>query len=239
MAIFNWQKKTSESGAEEFTLPDEVVAKLDAGAAAAAELPKITQMLQELKDVQATTAAEQKRRDDTAKAAATRAAAEESQGTLEEQVEELMLSGQTKKAIALATQGQASEILLLRADRIKRELFEDEQKFKYYHGSLKQEVDALINAQSLQAKNDPSVVENCYKTVLGNHADELLEGKIKSRFAGSENGSRGSSSGSAGSSGASTHEKKAPTDEVRRAAKLLGFTAEDYAEMLDKEGVGY
>jgi hypothetical protein len=239
MAIFNWQKKTSEGGAEEFTLPDDIVAKLDAGAAAAAELPKITQMLQDLKDTQAASTAEQKKRDDTAKAAATRAAADEAQGTLEEQIEELMLSGQTKKAIALATQGQASEILLLRADRIKREVFEDEKKFKYYHGDLKREVDALIQAQPLQAKNDPSVVENCYKTVLGNHTDELLEGKIKTRFAGSDSDSRGTSSGSAGSSGASTHEKKAPTDEVRRAAKLLGFTAEDYVEMLDKEGVGY
>jgi len=38
MALFSWQKKPKEDGTEEFTLPDELTAKIDAGAAAAADL---------------------------------------------------------------------------------------------------------------------------------------------------------------------------------------------------------
>ena len=238
MAVFPWQK-TEKNGTEEFTLPDDLQKKIDDGANAAAELPKIRELLEGLNNVMATQTAEQKAREAAAKRAEQQQQQQQNDGTLEEQIEELMLAGQTKKAVALATQGQTSEILLLRADRIKRELFEDEKKFKYYHGDLKKEVDALINGQTLQARNDPSVVENCYKTVLGNHTDELLEGKIKSRFAGSENDARGTSIGAAGSSGSGEHKKYPVTDDVRKAAKLLGFTPEDYAEMLDKDGVGY
>jgi hypothetical protein len=239
MTFLNWQRKAAEDGQEGFTLPDDLQKKIDDGAAASAELPKIREMLEELKNIQVTASAEQKKKDDAAAARAAVSSRQEAEGTLEEQIEALMLEGKTKQALALANQPVTNEVLLLRADRVKREVFEDEQKFKYYHGDIKREVDALIAAQSIQAKNDASVVENCYKTVLGNHTDELLEGKIKSRFASSDNGSRGTSGGSAGDTGSGTHERKTPTDEVRKAAKLLGFTAEDYAEMLDKEGVGY
>ena len=33
MALFSWQKKVKEDGAEEFTLPDELTTKIEAGKA--------------------------------------------------------------------------------------------------------------------------------------------------------------------------------------------------------------
>ena len=66
---------------------------------------------------------------------------------LEERIESLMLEGKTKEAIALATQPLTNEVLLSRADRIKREVFENAERFPYYHGDIKREVDALLESQ--------------------------------------------------------------------------------------------
>lgn len=237
MAKFFWQRTKDEtSGEEKFALPEEMEKQLAAGAKAAEELPKITQLLADLKSTQESKeVAEKKTRDDAA-AAAARKKAEETNGTLEEQIEALMLEGKTKEAVKLATQDQAAVLMTLRADNVKRELFEDAEKFKYYHGDIKREVDELLSGQSLTLRNDPASVANCYHTIIGKHANEILEGKIKTRFAGSESGSRGTSSGSAGSG---DKKELKITDDVKKLAQQFGVKPEDYAEMLEQEGIGY
>ena len=148
-----------------------------------------------------------------------------------------------KAAIAKATQGHTSAILKLNASNIRREVFEDANEFKYYHGDIKREVDTLIAGPKLQARNDPSVIKNCYLTVLGRQNDEIVEGKIKNRFAGST-GTGGTSSGSAGSSGAADDKasilRGLENDPmVLKAARTLGMKPAEYAKMLDEEGIGY
>jgi hypothetical protein len=239
MALFTWQKKPKEDGTEEFTLPDELQTQIKAGADAAAQLPKLTALLEGLQSTMESSTAAQKKKDEDAAAEAARKRSTEGQAELEEKIEELMLSGKTKEAIALVNQPMAREVLLLRADRIKREVFEDGEKFPYYHGDIKKEVDALLDNQPVEFRNNALNVENCYHTILGKHTKELVEGKIKNRFAGSEGG-RGTSSGSAGDTSIGDTKKTGViTDDVRRAAKTLGFKPEEYVKILDEEGVGY
>lgn len=239
MAVFPWQKKEAE-GKEEFTLPDELNKKIEDGARAAAELPKITEMLTGLKSIMETDAAARKKEKDDAAAEAARKAKTVRTEAEDTELEELMLTD-PKKATELiakrATESTNVALLTLRADSIRRETFEDAEKFKYYTGDIKKEVDKMIANQTLAARNDPSIVENCYKVVLADHMPEILEGKIKSRFAGSESSGRGTSSGSAGGSG--TKEPLPITDDVKKLAKQFGIKPEDYAEMLEKEGIGY
>jgi hypothetical protein len=238
MSVFNWQKKQREDGSESFEIPDELHKQIENGSKAAEELPKIREMLEGLQSfVESSTAAQKKKDDDAAAAAANSHRAETATET-EERIEQLMLEGRTKEALALANQPIAAEVLMLRSDRIKRELFEDEKRFKYYTGDVKREVDSLINGQSLQMRNDPSVIENCYLTVVGKHNDEIVEGKLKNRFAGAE-GNRGTSGGSAGETGAGESKPTQLSGEALRAAKQLGFKPEEYAKMLDEEGIGW
>lgn len=240
MPLFSWQRPKDGQIAEnevKVVISPEDQKKIDDAVAATAELPKIKEQLEGLKGIQAFIEEQKKEKADAA-AAAARKKQEEGAAALDDEIEQLMLTD-PKAAIAKATSGQAAAILTLRADNIKREVFEDAEKYKYYHGDIKKEVDALLSGQTLQARNDPSVVENCYKTVVGSHTDEILEGKLKTRFAGSESASRGTSTGSAGSSGTGAKKELPITDDIRKLAKSFGVKPEEYAEMLDKEGIGY
>lgn len=234
---FSWLKGKDKEGNEEYQLSKEDQERMDKAAKAAEELPEIKNKLKGLDKVTEFIDAFKKKQDDDAAALEARKRKEGQQQTNEE-LETLMLTDPVK-ALAIAQKPTQDALLTLRADNLRREVFEDTAKFKYYHGDIKREVDQLIAGQSLASKNDPSVIENCYLTVLGRHNDEILEGKIKDRFAGSDGGARGTSSGAAGSTG--TGETKAPviTDDIRKLAKMFNTTPEEYAKQLDAEGVGY
>lgn len=232
--------KDKDSGEASFELPDDLVKKIEKGAEATEKLSNIERLLQEQKDIQA----KKEKEDKEAKEAAARAQAfknkQEEEGTIEEQVEALMLEGKTKEAIELATKNKtdalANVLFATRADQIKRELFDDTEKFKYYHGPLKAEIDSLLEKQPLSFRQDPANIENVYATVVGKHHDEIVEGKIKSRFAAGSGVSH-----SSGDKDGGTGDKEPPviTDEVRKAAKTFGMKPEEYAKMLVEEGVGY
>jgi len=236
MALFRWQKaKESESELtpEEKAEAEAQQKKIDDAAKAAAELPEIKTKLNSLDNINKWIEDQKKEKEEAARKAK-EAEALKNKEKNDEQLEELFLTD-PKKAVELATQGQQQLLLTLRADNIKREVFEDADKFKYYHGDIKAEVDKLLEGQSIAARNDRSVVENCYLTVVGKHHDEIMEGKIKSRFA------QGTSSGHLpGSAGADKDKKdRVITEDVKKLAKSFGVTPEDYADMLDKEGIGY
>ena len=248
MALFEWQKKVKADGVgEEFTLPDELQKQIKAGADAAAALPRITEMLEGLTKIQQDAETARKKEKDDAAAASLRKQTEEVSGTLDEQIEALALGGKTGDAIRLANQPLLTELLLLRFNQAKNEVFADEKEFEYYHGDIKKEVDKIIEGQSLSFKSDPKFarenIKNCYDTVVGRHHKEIMDGKIKTRFAGADSGSRGTSSGAAGSGANDEAEDRrrglASDPNVVRAAKLLGFKPDEYAKMLDEEGVGY
>jgi hypothetical protein len=154
-----------------------------------------------------------------------------------------MLEGKTKDAIALATQGQTLAIKAIHAEQVRKELFDsDPDKFRYYTGDVKREVDALIANQAVDFRTNALNIENCYHTVLGKHTEEIVEGKLKTRFASGSGG--GTSNGSAGSSGASDGKESriagiAADSEVIRAARQCGIPVAEYAKMLEEDGVAY
>ena len=249
MAKFPWQKTEKEDGTTELTLPDELQQQIKAGADAAAALPKILEGLMRIQQDQSDADKADKAAKDATDAAALRRQNDDAKSTIDEQVEELMLAGRTREAIALVNGPLANEVLLGRFDRTKREVFEDDKSFEYYHGDIKREVDSLLDAQTLAFKSNPQTarenIKNCYDTVVGRHHKEILEGKIKTRFAAGESGSRGTASGSAGDSGSNDAEKERVlagmmTDPmVLRAARQTGIPVKDYVKMLDEEGIGY
>jgi hypothetical protein len=240
MALFSWQKKKAEDGTETFELPDDLAKDIKKGAEASEKLSKIEQMLADQKSVQEAKDAKEKKERDDAAAAAAKKKQEEVNGTIEEQIEALMLEGRTKEAVELAlknkTDALTSVVMTTRADQIKRELFENADKFKYYAGDLKTEVDSLLEKQPLAFRQDPANIENVYNTIVGKHHGEIMEGKIKTRFA----GGTGTSHGSSGT-GDNLDDKKelVITDDIRKASKTFGMKPEEYAALLDKEGVGY
>lgn len=237
MALFSWQKKQKEDGTEELALSQEDQERIDKAAKAAEELPAIKEKLSGLDKInEFITAFQAEREEEKQKKQQHQQQTQQTQN--EEEFEELMLTD-PKRAVSMALQPTQQALLNLRADNIKREVFEDTKKFRYYHGDIKSEVDRLIAGQPLTARNDPSVVENAYLTVVGRHHDEIMEGKLKDRFAASEGSGRSTSSGSAGDSGTSEKKQVVITDDIRKIAKGLGFKPEDYAKMLDEEGIGY
>jgi len=242
---FPWQKKP-ESETGEIDFPDDLAKKIEAGAGAAAQLEDVNKKLGKL-DAINSFIDEFKAEKAEAKRKAEAAAAAKTNDDLSAELEELMLTdpkNATEVIVRNATRDSNIALMTLRADNIKREVFENEKDFPYYHGDIKKEVDALIAGQPLNARNDKSVVENCYKTIVGNHVTEIVEGKLKNRFAGADGGGRGTSSGSAGSNGG-TGDSEASFDslrdkeEIARAAKQLGFKPDEYRKMLDQEGIGY
>ena len=118
----------------------------------------------------------------------------------------------------------------MRANNVRREVFEDTEKFEYYSGDFKREVDALLAAQPLSFRNNPASVENVYYNVLGRKQKEIAEGKIKSRFASATSGS--STSGKTGEADKFMIEID---DQIRKAAKLTGMTPEEYAAVVAQE----
>lgn len=117
--------------------------------------------------------------------------------------------------------------LSIKADNVKREVFEDrKEEFPYYEGDVRKEIDGILSKQTLAFRNDPLSVENVYYTVVGKKQKEISEGKIKSRFA--------SVSSSTNSSKTDENFSIEITPEITRAARLSGMDIGDYTKLLEK-----
>lgn len=145
-----------------------------------------------------------------------------------------ILSGDVESVVKELTGDQAKLVLSVRADNVRREVFEDRAAdFPYYTGDIKAEVDRIVRSQGLDFQNNPQALENTYYTVVGKKNKELQEGKLKSRFAASS----GSNNSGAGDDDKSSRDKVeiTITDDIKRAAKMTGLKVEDYVELLRKE----
>ena len=160
-------------------------------------------------------------------------------GASEEELSNLMLTdpvAATRRIVKQTTDVQGTALMTMRADALRREIFDDRERFPYYSGEIRSEIDRLLDGQTLQHRNDRGVIENAYFATLGRHQKEIEEGKLKSRFASSE-GNRGTATGNI--KGSEEPAIRPLDDEGKKAAKLLGFKEDDYAKMLHEEGVGY
>lgn len=233
-----WQKKETEDGSQkiEIELPDDYKKKLE-GAVSKEDFTTFTdQIRNSMKAITDRYSREDEERAARARAEAAKAA--ESSRPTDEQINELMLTNPAEavRQLMKGTQdAQSTAILQVRADALKREVFEDQERYPYYTGDMKTEIDKLIDAQSIQARNDRSVIEHAYLSTLGKHSRELLDGKLKSRYAASE-GTRGTNGGNL--EGGAARTPRVVHDDEKKAAALLGFDANEYAKMLDDAGVG-
>jgi hypothetical protein len=238
MPILPWMKgKAKEDGTEtlEVNLPKETQDKLDKAIGVADELPKIRELLSGLGGItEYVTAAKQ--REEAAAAEARNKQNRQSKEETDEELQQLILSDPAA-AINKAITPQSQAILLLHAANMRRDVFENTEKFPYYSGEIKSEVDKLLAGQDPKAQIDMSVIENCYYTVLGKHGPEIAEGKLKSRFA-SASGNSGTSGGNM-DKGGEGKVKLDINDDIKRAARITGVTPEAYAEMLVEDGIGY
>lgn len=234
-----WQRKASDdddSTKIEVELPEEYKKKLES-AVSKDDLNTFTdQIRQSIKGITDRYSREDEERAARARAEAQKAA-DQAKPT-DEQINELMLTNPAEAVRRLmkdSSDAQNSVILTVRADNLKREVFEDQEKYPYYAGDLKNEIDRLLDAQTLQARNDRSVIEHAYLSTVGKHSRELLDGKLKSRYAGAE-GNRGTDGGNL--SGKPGGGPRVVLDDEKKAADLLGFDHATYAKMLDEEGIG-
>lgn len=127
------------------------------------------------------------------------------------------------------TKGTQAAIMELRADNIRKEVFEDQNEFNYYTGDIKAEVDAILAKQTVQFRCQPDSVKNVYYTVIGRRSKEIAEGKAKSRFA-------QASPTVGGKTDTEKNEVKIDiTPDIIKAARNSGVKPEEYVKLLENE----
>lgn len=236
----SWQRKAGEEGKEEQELvfPDEFKNKLD-NAVSKADLDS---RLEELKTSLSSITNRFQREDEARQREelARRQKETQPQGISREQLEEMMATdpvGAVQRLVRDQSESSNQVLLSVRADNLRRETFEDVEKYPYYTGEMKSEIDKLIENQTLAARNDRSVIEHAYFSTIGKHHRELSEGKLKSRFASGDTGARTTTGKAPGELEADA--LRPMTEDDRKAARILGFKDEEYQKMLKEEGVGY
>lgn len=223
-----WQRAKKEESVE----PEAPKELIETRAKVEALDSRMTEMLNGLSSISNSIAADkaEKEAEKTARAeAARRKQLEDSKLSPEDLAANMFADpeGTVKKL----TDPLAVELMEMRANNVRREVFEDTEKYEYYTGDFKAEVDKLLAVQPLAFRNNPASVENVYYNVLGRKQKEITEGKLKSRFA-SSTGATSSSGKVAGTEDTFTIEVD---DQIRKAAKLVGMKPEEYAALVATE----
>jgi phage I-like protein len=187
---------------------------------------KQTAELKELKDklagLDAVTAYIQEQKEE--KAAAIEAAKEAKRAKEERaEAENKDWSNDPEAAFRHSMKPVVKELFEQRAINVKRDVLGEGHE--YYTGDIKTKVDSLIAVQPIEQQSNPNIIENCYKVVIADHMKDILDGKMKSRFAAA------SGSGSNGSRTESTEAEAAKLSEDEKlAARRFGISEVDYAK---------
>jgi hypothetical protein len=230
---FPWEKeKKEEKKEDDEKLPESLEKRFKTLEEGVGKLSNIEEKLKGLDSITAFVSKQEKEDEDRKKALEDKKKADAKPSG--EDLAARLLSGDVENVVKELTEPQANLVLQVRADNVRREVFEDRATdFPYYAGDIKTEVDKQVRSQNLAFQNNPQALENTYHMVVGKRQKEIQEGKLKSRFA--------ASSGS-NNSGAATEDttsrEKVPidiTDDIKRAAKMTGLKVEDYVELLRKE----
>lgn len=236
-----WQRKAGTDGGVdeiEVSLPDDLKTKLEGAVSKEDFNSKLAELQASLSTITARFSREDEERQ--RREVAERQKATTPQALSKEALEELMATdpvGAVQRLIQDKTDQSNQVLLSVRADSLRREVFEDAEKYPFYAGEIKAEIDKLIEGQTLQARNDRSVIEHAYYSTVGKHHRELADGKLKSRFAASDTGARTSTGKTPGSD--EPEALRPMTDDDKKAARVLGFSEAEYQKMLKEEGVGY
>lgn len=152
-----------------------------------------------------------------------------------EEISALLLTDPEAAYARLASRTNAG-VQQLAATIARKEVFDEQaDKFPYYTGDVKAEVNKILSAQPLAFQTNHQAIENTYYTVIGRMKKEIDEGKIKDRFASSTATNRGS--------GLQENEndktKITSNDDIRKIARQLGMKEEDYIKLLEEDAERY
>ena len=223
-----WWKSKNEEGEEEVKLPPEIQEQLDRSKGLETKVTELQTKLSALDDI---TAYIREQREAARPKQQVRTQEEESEES--EELAALLLSNPKEAYSRLASSTNAA-VMQVRADAIRRETFGDNpEKFPYYAGEVKAEIDKILAKQTLAFQNNPEALENTYYTVVGKMHKEIQEGKIKDRFA-SSGGGRTTKVDEEGS-----RTRLESNEMVEKAAKTLGYSVKEYMEMLEKDAEAY
>ena len=226
-----WWKSNKEGEEDKIELPKEIQEQLNQTAALKTEVSEMKTKLSQLDSISDWI---KEQREAAVKPKPKPQPTAEDEEAEAEELAALLLTN-PKAAYARLAANTNAGMMLTRADNVKREVFGDQpEKFPYYSGEIKSEIDKILAEQSLEFRNNPTALENTYYTVVGKRQKEISEGKIKDRFASSTSGRRSSS--------VEEEVKRAklePNDDVIKIAKTLGIKLEDYMELLEKDAEAY
>ena len=226
-----WWKSNKEGEEDKIELPKEIQEQLNQTAALKTEVSEMKTKLSQLDSISDWI---KEQREAAVKPKPKPQPTAEDEEAEAEELAALLLTN-PKAAYARLAANTNAGMLLTRADNVKREVFGDQpEKFPYYSGEIKSEIDKILAEQSLEFRNNPTALENTYYTVVGKRQKEISEGKIKDRFASSTSGGRSSSVEEE-----AKRAKLEPNDDVIKIAKTLGIKLEDYMELLEKDAEAY
>lgn len=126
-------------------------------------------------------------------------------------------------AVKKRMQPIADATMRLAARMARQEHFETDP---YYHGEIKQKIDALIDSLPLSQRSNAGSLDNCKKIVMFDYQDKIAKGEIHKR-----NGAVSfESQGTGGPSSKSKESDDFLSPDEKQAAKIFGLTDKQYAE---------
>ena len=122
----------------------------------------------------------------------------------------------------------AQATLYQQGTEMRRNIFENEDEFPYYAGSIRAQVDEMLDKQPAEQRANPEIIRNVYKIVVYNNDKEIKDNKIKSRLSSSSS----SGTGTGMSSDADKAAMPVLTDQMKKVARDMGMTDADYAKSM-------
>jgi hypothetical protein len=227
-----WESKKNKDDKDEYTLPPEIQEQLDQAKKTRVELTEVKTKLSALDDISAYIKEQREADAERKKVKPPVKTADEIENENAELAQLLLTDPQAAYA-RLADKTNAT-VLMVRADNLRREVFEDNaEKFPYYTGEVKLEINKILANESLQFRNNPQALENTYYTVVGKRQKDITEGKIKDRFASASGSGRGSTTED------SDKLKLTGNADTEKIARMLDMKHEDYIKLLETDPERY
>jgi hypothetical protein len=225
-----WTKKEGEK--EEYTLPPEIQEQLDQAKKTSTELAEVKTKLGALDDI-ASFVREQRQAIEDAKKPKPIVKTQDDIENEDAELAQLLLTN-PREAHARLNKGSDTALLMVRADNLRREVFEDNaDKFPFYTGEVKLEINKILANESLQFRNNPQALENTYYTVIGKRQKDISEGKIKDRFASASGSGRGTTTED------TDKLKLTGNADTEKIARMLDMKHEDYIKLLETDPERY
>src|SRR5208282_6916079 len=165
---FPWEKEKKDDNKDKDKLPESLENRfktIDEKMVTKDDLTALNKKLEGLDSINAFVTEQKKEKEDRQRAIDDKKRADARPSG--EDLAARVLSGDVESVVRELTEPQANLVLSVRADNIRREVFEDRAAdFPYYTGDIKAEVDKIIKTQPLAFQNNPQALENTYYTVV-------------------------------------------------------------------------